>query len=721
MNPFELRIQRRETHRLQTTAVALAVAVALALSRFARAAESQPESLEEVVVQSEYTTADQLDTATGLGLSIAETPQSVTVMTFERIADQNLRSLSDVVNNAPGVSAKELDSSRHSFSAHGFVIDNYQIDGVPMEWSSGGDAGETESDTALYERVEIVRGATGLLTGAGNPSASINLVRKHADSRSLEGFSTVGFGRWNQRNAMVDVGAPLALDGRVRGRVVLNYEDGDSFVDLMGNRKSIGYAVVEGDVTDHTLLRAGLSYQDNDPTASTWGGLASWFADGSRTDFSRSRTVGARWTSWASTNRNYFVTARHELNDRWEIRADYNNARNDADLHLLYLFGTPDRLTGLGLGAFPYRSDTRREQYNMGLRLAGSFDLLGHTHELIAGYSYQDQSYFANSAPALDPASIGDFNSWDGSYPEPSWESAVIDIDQDTKQSGFYLATRLSVTDALKVVAGGRLAKWDQSGLNYGSNVDYGDSNVLVPYVGALYDLNETYRFYASYSEIFKPQNALDRSGRQLDPIVGRGAELGVKSAFLGGALQTTVALFRIEQDNLAQPDTGFLIPGTIFEASRAAEGATSKGFELEVVGRPLAGWEATFSYTNFTAEDAQGVDVNTSQPRELLKLFTTYNFVDRLPALTVGGGVNWEGENYTPVTNPILGTPERLEQGAYALVNLMGRYRFGEHLSAQLNVDNLLDKEYYGQIGFFNQLSYGEPRNYNVGFTYRF
>lgn len=708
-----------EFRGLPKTGVALAVAFALTSGGFARAADS----LEEVVVESTYTTGDRLDTATGLGLTIVETPQSVSVMTFDRIFDQNLRSLSDVVNNAPGISGKLMDSSRHGFWARGFPIDNYQIDGVPMEWTSGGDAGETESDTSLYERIEIVRGATGLLTGAGNPSASINLVRKHADSADFTGFTTAGFGRWNQRNAMLDVGSGIALDGRVRGRAVLNYEEGDSHVRLLENKKSVGYAVIDADVTDRTLLRAGFSYQDNEPTASTWGGLASWYADGSRTDFPRSSTVGARWTRWASTNRNYFLTVRHELNDRWDVRVDYNNARNDAELNLLYLFGTPDHETGLGLGAFPFRSDTSREQYSVGVRLSGSFDLFGRSHELIAGYSYIDQSYFADNRPPVagTVAPIGNFNNWDGSYPEPSYGPAGIDVDEDTEQSGFYVATRISVTEPLKVVAGARLAKWEQAGLRYGTDQDYGDSNVFVPYFGVLYDVTETHRLYASYTEIFKPQNATDRNGRLLDPLVGNAHEAGLKSAFLNGALHTTLTIFRIEQDNLAQEDPGEVIPGTALPASRAAEGAHSEGFEIEVVGRPLPGWEASLSYTNFTAKDARDVDVNTDQARKLFKLFTTYEFVDTLPGLTIGGGVNWEGGNYKPTNNPVTGVPERLEQDAFALVNLMARYAFSEHISAQLNVDNLLDEEYYSQIGFFDQLAFGEPRNYNVGVTYRF
>lgn len=704
-----------------STASCGALALTLALPCF-QAVAANNESLEEVVVTSTYTTNDRLDTATGLGLTIDETPQSVTVMTFDRMLDQNLRSLSDVVYNAAGISAKEYDSARHSFSARGFPIDNYQVDGVPMEWSSGGDAGETESDTALYERVEIVRGATGLLTGAGNPSASINLVRKHADMQELRGFATLGFGRWDQVNAMVDVGSPLGFDGKVRGRVVLNYEDGDSFTDLLGNKKSVGYAVVEGDLTDNTLLRAGFSYQDNDPTASTWGGLPSWYADGSRTEWPRSKTIGARWTEWASTNRNYFVTALHQINDRWDVRLDYNNARNDAKLNLLYLYGTPDRVTGLGLGPSPYRSDTSREQYSIGLRLSGDFDLFGRTHELIVGYSYVEQDYFVDSRPVVGTiADVGDFNAWDGSYPEPSYGAPEVAIDEQTEQTGWYAATRISATDSLRFVLGGRLATWEETGVSYGSPVDYGDSNVFVPYAGALYDITDAHRVYGSYTEIFKPQDALDRNGRQLDPVVGEAYELGLKSTFFSGGLHTTIAAFRIEQDNVAVPDPGYLVPGTIFQASRAAKGTTSEGFELEVVGRPLPGWEASFSYTNFTAKDAEDVDVNTSQPRELLKVFTTYEFQERLQGLTLGGGVNWEGENYSQTFNPVSGDPERLTQDAYMLVSVMARYEFGQQLSVQVNIDNLLDEDYYGQIGFYDQLSFGEPRNYNVSMSYRF
>lgn len=679
-------------------------------------------TLEEVVVRGSYITRDRLNSATGLGLSIRETPQSVSVMTFQRIEDQNLKSLTDVVLNATGVSSKELDSSRATFSARGFAIDNYQLDGVPIGWTPGGEAGESQTDMSLYERIEIVRGATGLLTGAGNPSAAINLVRKHADSKEFTGVASVGASRWNNYDATADVSAPLTSDGSVRARGVLSYADGDSWVDLLGNTKTVAYGTVDADVGAATLLRAGASYQDNDPTASTWGGLPAWYSDGSRTDWSDSKTVGADWTRWASTVTNYFASATHEFTNGWTGSIEYNRAQNDADLHLLYLYGAPDRDTGLGLDPSPYNSDTSREQDSVFANMKGSFALLGREHEAVLGYQWSDQTETTDTFAALgDLAPVGNFNEWNGSYPEPDWGSRTRDIKLDREQTGFYAASRLSVTDELNLVLGGRLADWETKGLSYGESVDYDDSNVFLPYAGALYDITDQHTAYVSYTEIFQPQSELDRNGQQLESIVGNSYETGLKSSFLGNALDTTIALFRIEQDNLAQVDTGFLVPGTIFEAYRAAEGATSDGFELELVGAVTQDWVISASYTQFKAEDENNQQVNTDQPRKMFKLFTTYGLSGALADLTVGGGINWEDANYTAAINPVTGAMEDLKQDDYSLVNLMARYDFTPQLSAQVNVSNLLDETYYSQIGFYSQLAFGMPRNVSAELRYQF
>ncbi len=703
---------------------ALATAIACAtLSPLGHAQETATESgpIQEILITSRYSVTEQLDTATGLGLTLYETPQSVSVVTAQRIADQDLNTLTDVVNNAAGVSARAQDSTRDTYSARGFAINNYQVDGIPIYWEPGGNAGETQSNTALYERVEVVRGSTGLLTGAGNPSASINLVRKHADSKELAGSVNLSAGRWNTYGATADVSTPLNQSGSVRGRFVGHVEDGESFRDLAEESTSVFYGVVDADLTDNTLLRVGASQQENEPTASTWGGLPAWHADGSRTDWERSKTIGADWTSWSSTVEHYYLDLIHDFGN-WTAKFSVNNNVNASDQKLLYLSGTPDRETGEGMSASPRNAATDRDQTSVSFQLSGNYSLFGREHDLTLGAVDHKDDSVASSYTRENIAPVGNFNEWDGSYPQPTWGESNIEIEQTTEQFGFYSATRLSVSDRFKVILGGRLADWNQSGLYYGTPRDYGDDNVFIPYAGALYEFNDQHTVYASYTEIFQPQNLQDRNGDFLDPIRGESTELGLKSLFFDGALQTTLAVFNILQDDLGQPDGDFPVPG--IENSQAyypAEGTESQGFEFEAVGELMPGWDVSFSYTNFDVEDAEGTPVNTNNPSELFKLYTSYQFSDGLEGLTVSGGVNWQDRNYTDTTNPVTGEPERMEQEAYSLVSLMARYQLTEQLSAQLNVQNALDEVYYSQIGFYSQLEYGEPRNITASLNYRF
>src|SRR3990167_5605099 len=152
-------------------------AACLSMPAYAQVQDDETTTLDTVVVTGQYTVDQQIDTATGLGLTVRETPQSVTVITQQRLTDQNLETIADVVRNTAGVSIVEVDDVRNVFNARGFEITNYQLDGVPLSWSLAGDSAETLADVSIYERIELVRGATGLLTGAGDPSASINLVR----------------------------------------------------------------------------------------------------------------------------------------------------------------------------------------------------------------------------------------------------------------------------------------------------------------------------------------------------------------------------------------------------------------------------------------------------------------------------------------------------------------------------------------------------------------
>ncbi|MDO3383642.1 TonB-dependent siderophore receptor [Gilvimarinus algae] len=689
-------------------------------------AENDNEALPTINVRgvadsSDAYTVGSASTATGLGLSARETPQSMTVVTRQMIEDMNLESLTDVVNSVTGVSARELDSSRQSFSARGFSIDNVQIDGVPMTYSSGWSAGETQSSTVIYDRVEVVRGATGLMTGAGNPSAAINLVRKHAVDKELTGKTSLRLGRWNSVQGELDVTTPLNRSGSVRARVAASYKEADSYIDWREEKTGVFYGIVDADLTDSTRLSVGASYQDNEPTASSWGGLPVWYSDGTRTDWPRSKNIGTKWTSWASTNTTYFAHLLHQFDNQWIAELRYDHNENDGKLNLLYTSGTVDKETGLGLSPSISRYDNTREQDNMTLRVNGPLSLFGREHELGAGVVRTDQNFVANRYNRGEQADIGNFFEWDGNYPQPQWLGSYEYDKRDTVETAAYVVSRWSLADPLKLILGARYSDWDAEGFDWRGPYEYGNDNVITPYAGLVYDFAEHYTAYVSYTEIFNPQNSKDANGDLLDPVEGANYEAGIKAEFYDGQLNLAAAVFRIEQDNVAQADGDNLVPGTDDQAYYGAQGVVSDGYELEASGELAPGWSLSVGWSSFTAEDADGNPVNTNQPRKLLNLFTKYELDAWVNGLSIGAGVNWEDENYTDATNPVTGDAERLTQEAFTLVRLMANYEFSDQLSVQFNINNALDETYYSQIGFYSQLAYGAPRDYELSLNYRF
>ncbi len=122
---------------------------------------------------------------TKMALTTRDIPQSVSIISKPRMRDQQLNTLGDVLRNTTGITEKVADFDRRTFYSRGFLIDNYQVDGIPTVFEERWNLGDAASDIALYDRIEVVRGATGLMTGAGNPSASVNRERKLADSREV--------------------------------------------------------------------------------------------------------------------------------------------------------------------------------------------------------------------------------------------------------------------------------------------------------------------------------------------------------------------------------------------------------------------------------------------------------------------------------------------------------------------------------------------------------
>lgn len=712
--------------------LSLALASALGLAVFATAAQADdapapPKDEAAQTLQTVQVTANQLGTvtegsdsytpgtiatATRLVLSPRQTPQSISVITRQEMSDFALNGIDDVMKVTPGISIVTYDSERTEYYARGFAVQNFQYDGIPMARDSAYSAGNTLSDMAIYDRVEVLKGATGLLTGMGDPGATINLVRKKP-TRELAGSATLGAGSWDSYRAEVDVGGPLTESGRVRGRVVGAYQDKHSNVDHYQRSNQVFYGILEADLDDSTLLTLGADYQDSDPRGSSWGGIPLLDSTGAFNDMPRSFNNGARWSRWGQYSRTAFATLEHTFGNDWVAKLQLNHQVNGYDASLgAAAGGNPDPVTGEGVSMWLGQYIGKTTSNAADLYVSGKFDWFGRQHELVVGGSVSRKRW-VNNGYSPQPgyiSSVADYYSWTGDVPEPDWQWGYGD-NQVTRESGAYVVARFDLADPLKLIVGSRIA-------NY-TSPDTDESGVIVPYAGVVYDLNRNFSVFASYSTIFKPQGNQDEQGKTLDPQEGRSYEAGLKAEFLEGRFNASAAVFQLDQDNYAEPTGGRTPSGGI--AYRGLMGVRTKGYELEMSGQVAPGWQVQGGYAHKIARQ-QSTKVSTLEPEDQFSLHTSYRLQGgALQGWSVGGGARWQGSTFGTITNPANGASLVHRTEPYWLLDAMARYEFNDQLSATLNVNNLLDKHYYTIFSWYSTYTWGEPRNVRLTLNYKF
>lgn len=680
-----------------------------------------------------YTTG-VMASATGLPLSMRDTPQSVTVITRQQMDDQGSNSIADTLRRAPGVSVQNYDSERWEFSSRGLPITNFQYDGVNATYDGVYDYGTTSTDMAVYDHLEIIKGSAGLLSGSGDPSATVNLIRKKP-TREFKASVTQTFGSWDNYRTEGDISGPLTESGNLRGRFVGVYQDRQSYLDHYQHTKDIGYGILEADLTPDTLLTFGIDQQDTRSRGASWTGFPMFFSDGSRTHFSRSFNPAADWSRRDFQNQTLFASVQQKLANDWSLKVSLDRKRSQHDTLLASASGgNPDPVSGDGMYMFMGKYKGDQLQNTLDVNLSGPFNLFGREHELIMGFmatrSKQDVPVYGSIYPAVG----GSIFDWRGEYAKPDIpRSGQNDIVQ--RQTGAYLATRLKPTDDLSVILGTRVSTFsgtDTTDFYDPTKADnrttYRQSGVVTPYAGIVYDLNDTWSVYTSYTQIYRPQSSKDADRKLLDPIEGATYEAGLKAAFYDGRLNASFAAFRIEQDNVAEYVSGFETDSVY----RPIAGATTKGFEAQLSGEVLDGWNISAGYTYQHTRDANNGYVyssvlQTTTPQQVVRLFSSYRLPGALEHVTVGGGVNWQSEFFGNVFQPDpndtlnFGQNARITQDSYYLVDLMARYRFNEHLSTTLNVKNLFDKKYYTGLGNFGTGFYGEPRSLQLATKWDF
>jgi len=651
-------------------------------------------------------------------VTIREFPQSVTVVSREQIDLTQANDLDDVLLQTPGLTL--FGANEATYFARGFQIGTLQFDGVPIDVYS---AAMTAPDTALYDRVEVLRGAAGLWQGAGSFGGAINLVRKRANPAGISGRASVdteGAFRFE-----ADASTALDTDGRVRVRGVGVYDRTNSFIDFVKGDKVLVYGAFDADVTDSTSLSAAISYQDADDVP--FPDALPRYANGDALPVARDTFLGASWNQRSVKTTQIFGEIAQDLGSDWKARIAATHLDSDRDSLTLQASGAVNPVTDLTGGRMAANLLSTK-QTSIDASVAGSFNLFGREHELQFGANWRDLSngLLNGSQVLVGGIDVLDFDPT--SVAEPTIAADQGQETTDSDQFGMFAATRLSPADGLKLILGGRLSWFDTvydfvylpfPGL-IDDHQEYSASGVFTPYAGLTYDLSSGVTFYASYAEAFEPQDERQRDGSFIAPLTGENYEAGIKGSFLGDRLLASATLYRVKQVNRAQQDPDYSCfqaeidnqPGRCF----IAEGAVrTQGVELEISGRPVPQWLITGGYTYADTEylrDRDGAGDPTANegqpfasftPKHMLRLWTNYRFGERFSA---GGSVSYQSKWTQSNT-------ATYSQEGYVLADLYVGYDVVPGVTASVNVNNLFDKTYFTSISstaFGNR--YGAPRS---------
>ena len=640
-------------------------------------------------------------------LTLKEIPQSVTVVTRQRIQDQNMTALEDAARVAPGIVIYQNDRGRSSIFSRGFEFDTFSIDGLPSPMSS---IYGTQPDLAPFDRVEILRGPSGLFAGTGEPAGTLNLARKRAQSKF--GASVNGtVGSWDYYRSEVDLNAPLTKSGNVRARAVGAFTDNNSFIDKVGNQSKVGYGTVEVDLTPQTTASFVILHQDKDMVPQN--GLPT-FANGTLADVSRSTFSGRSWNRFNNRVDDYLAELEHRFDNGGHAKAGIRYSDRFVDLKYAYGSGAINATTG------NYNSTVLARQYwekslSTDAHISTPFSLIGQTHNFLLGVDYRqyDQKTYQGTAT----------NGTNNIYNPTDTAEPNVTLTPQTQvkpqQTGIYSQLRFKPVSSITTILGGRMSWYEQdtTTLSTGAVAGLKETGVFTPYLGLVVDLTANISAYGVYTEIFQPQpGSLTVSGANVDPRTGEQYEAGLKGSFLGGALNTSLGVFMTRDNNRAVRD---LDNPTYVVAAGEVE---VRGIEAEISGRLAPGWQVQAGYAYTESEylntvtsstgttSTAGQTFNTGTPAHSFNVWSKYEFQDpQLRGWHAAGGFRAQSQIYAQASSTV-----QIVQASYAVFDGQIGYKFKDNFEATFTVNNLFDEIYYARTGSLSTFNfYGEPRSY--------
>lgn len=690
-------------HRARWPRLALHTLAMLGGSHLAQAADTPAQAEASLPVIAVTATRDASTNMGKTGATLMETPQSLSIISEERMQQQNLYTLDEVLQQATGTTVQPFQLLTTAYYARGFKIDSFEQDGVPVLM---GNMASPQQDMAMLERVEILRGANGLLHGSGNPAATVNLVAKRPQ-KTFAAQGALSAGNWDRRRGEADIGGPLNAAATLRARVVATHEERGFFYDVARQNSSNLYGVAELDLTPDSVLSIGAQKQRIDSITNMAG--VPRYADGGDIGLPRSTYLDAAWDQFNWDTQRVFASLEQHFAGGWQAKVQANHLSGDSYLKYAGAYGAvrrDQRPSSSVMGA-AYRFDNR--QNSLDAYASGPFSLGGRQHELLLGANFQNTSSEQFSASFSPPfKGVLDVLHWNPyGLPEPATSAYASRGPTKVSQWGAYAMTRFHVSDALTAITGARLSRWKQETASARVEPD----TQLTPYGGLVYALSPQWSGYGSYTQVFQPQSQTSVDGKTLDPVTGTNLEAGIKGALANGKLDVSLAVYQIRQDKRAQQDPNFPCAGNVCYYIAAGE-VQSRGLEAEANGQLTAelNLSAGYSYnsTRYLKDaQAQGQPFASFAPAHILRAWanTTLPWAGR----RFSAGLGLQAQSHYSVTSGGV----TLRQGGYALAQARLAWRIDRHFTAALNLNNLFDKYYYQSLsGTAWNNRYGEPRS---------
>lgn len=671
-----------------------------------------------------YFQTDRLSSKTGVLTSLQDTPNAISIISEKLIADQSADNFGDLTKNVAGLTTRGTYYGGYvRINLRGFSLDEregFYRNGIKIY-----QRGALVVDN--LERVEILKGPASVLANDIAPGGLINLVTKRPLQDRLLSLDAI-FDSEGQRKIRLDYNRP-DLGDVASFRINGSYENSETFVDEIENERLFVAPAARFQPTTSTSITADMEIDDFTGTVSS--GLfappasledeliAVYGVD--RLGFldlqDESTFLGEPGADYDWQKRLFQLNVDHVFGGGKILQAIASYSEHDRDVYGVTLesFVNDDPSTGLvergdgfpgDSGFFLSDQTTTGLQLNVqGLTTTGSVD---NTWMLGADWEDRERNF------PLRGGEVGPIDIFNPVYTNDFvLDGSDITVFTADSRYGVFAQNNFAFGNGLNAVLGLRYSQFnndrsERAGVNSPNRTDH---NEVTYRAGLAYTPQNSLgtTLYASYNTSFLPVDAVPQSGLPDPvPIEGEQVEVGVKQTFLGGRLFAQLSYYDISQENLV---VGF--------RQRSQIGAvTTKGYELEIVGKASERLNMVFNIATNDRENPDGVlgfrsRIASDTPDVTANLWLTYNVNNRL---VLGGGGEFIDDRPIPTGGGQVFVP------SYEKFDLFARYQIRPDLGLQLNLENITDERYYVGQQVFNGTGVivGAPANARLTVSYR-